>query len=52
MTAIFQTAIFNDDVNAREALEAVRWPNGPICPTRTGRLTTKSYRSAARKFLR
>jgi transposase-like protein len=32
MTAAFQTAIFNDEDKAREALEAVRWPNGPVCP--------------------
>jgi transposase-like protein len=32
MTATFQTAIFNNDDKAREALEAVRWPNGPVCP--------------------
>jgi transposase-like protein len=32
MTATFQTAIFNDEDKAREALEAVRWPNGPVCP--------------------
>src|SRR5712692_3843374 len=27
-----QNPIFTDDNAAREALEAVRWPNGPICP--------------------
>lgn len=27
-----QNPIFNDEDKAREALEAVRWPNGPICP--------------------
>jgi transposase-like protein len=32
MTATFQTAIFNDEDKAREALEAVRWPDGPVCP--------------------
>jgi transposase-like protein len=32
MTATFQTAIFNDEDRAREALEAIRWPNGPVCP--------------------
>jgi transposase-like protein len=32
MTAKFQEAIFNDDDKAREALEAVRWPDGPVCP--------------------
>ena len=24
--------IFKDEDKAREALEAVRWPNGPVCP--------------------
>jgi transposase-like protein len=32
MTATFQAAIFNDENRAREALEAVRWPDGPVCP--------------------
>src|SRR3984893_11480663 len=32
MTAVFQDPIFQDEDAAREALEAVRWPNGPICP--------------------
>jgi transposase-like protein len=32
MTATFQNPIFQDETKAREALEAVRWPNGPICP--------------------
>ncbi|MCC6351990.1 MAG: IS1595 family transposase [Fimbriimonadaceae bacterium] len=27
-----QNHIFNDHEAARKALEAVRWPNGPICP--------------------
>jgi transposase-like protein len=27
-----QNPIFTDDDKAREALEAVRWPNGPVCP--------------------
>jgi transposase-like protein len=30
--AIFQNPIFQDETKAREALEAVRWPEGPICP--------------------
>jgi transposase-like protein len=30
--AIFQDPIFQDENKAREALEAVRWPDGPICP--------------------
>ena len=33
MTAtIFQDPMFHDEDKAREALEAVRWPDGPICP--------------------
>jgi transposase-like protein len=32
MTAVFQNPIFQDEEKAREALEAVRWPNGPYCP--------------------
>ena len=31
MTAMFQNPIFQDEAKAREALEAVRWPDGPIC---------------------
>jgi transposase-like protein len=30
--ADLQNPIFTDDDAAREALEAVRWPNGPVCP--------------------
>jgi transposase-like protein len=32
MTTIFQNPIFQNETKAREALEAVRWPDGPICP--------------------
>jgi transposase-like protein len=32
MTAVFQNPIFQDEAKAREALEAVRWPDGPYCP--------------------
>jgi transposase-like protein len=32
MEANLQSPIFNDETAAREALEAVRWPNGPVCP--------------------
>jgi transposase-like protein len=32
MTAVFQEPIFQDEDKAREALEAVRWPDGPVCP--------------------
>jgi hypothetical protein len=31
MSAVFQNAIFQDDDAARQALEAVRWPDDPIC---------------------
>jgi transposase-like protein len=30
--ATFQNPIFQDEDKAREALEALRWPEGPICP--------------------
>jgi transposase-like protein len=30
--AVFQDPIFHDEQKAREALEASRWPNGPVCP--------------------
>jgi transposase-like protein len=30
--AVFQDPIFHDEDKAREALEASRWPEGPICP--------------------
>src|SRR5215212_4015412 len=32
MTCDIKNPIFNDEDKAREALEAVRWPNGPTCP--------------------
>jgi len=30
--ADIQSAAFTDDNKAREALEAIRWPEGPVCP--------------------
>lgn len=30
--ATFQDPMFHDEAKAREALEAVRWPDGPVCP--------------------
>lgn len=30
--AVFQDPIFQDENKAREALEAVRWPDGAVCP--------------------
>jgi transposase-like protein len=32
MSADLQAPMFTDENAAREALEAVRWPNGPVCP--------------------
>jgi transposase-like protein len=32
MAADIQNAAFHDDTKAREVLEAIRWPDGPICP--------------------
>jgi transposase-like protein len=32
MTADMQNDTFTNEIAAREALEAVRWPNGPVCP--------------------
>lgn len=32
MSADLQAPIFTDEDAAREALEAVRWPDGPVCP--------------------
>ena len=32
MSADLQAPMFTDEDAAREALEAVRWPNGPVCP--------------------
>lgn len=31
-TATFQNPIFQNEDKARKALEAVRWPDGPVCP--------------------
>ena len=30
--ATFQDPMFHDEAKARKALEAVRWPDGPVCP--------------------
>ncbi len=32
MPSDLQNPIFTDETAARDALEAVRWPNGPVCP--------------------
>jgi transposase-like protein len=49
MTADLQDPIFNDEKAAREALEAIRWPNGPVCPhcgcmEKIGAVKGKSHR--------
>lgn len=31
-TATFQHPMFHNEGSARQALEAVRWPDGPVCP--------------------
>src|ERR1700733_16057729 len=31
MAATFDSPIFSDETAAREALESVRWPDGPVC---------------------
>jgi transposase-like protein len=32
MAADIQNPAFHDETKAREALEAIRWPDGPTCP--------------------
>ncbi len=49
MSAIHTEARFNDDNAAREHLESIRWPNGPVCPhcggtERNSRLNGVSHR--------
>ena len=49
MDAILQQPMFNDENEARKALEAARWPNGPVCPhcgsmSRIARVEGKSHR--------
>ena len=53
--ADLQDPRFNDETTAREALEAVVWPNGPVCPhcgnadaTKLAKLETKSARAGLR----
>ena len=55
MSADLQDPRFTDEAAAREALEAIVWPNGPICPhcgnadqARIAALTTKSARPGLR----
>lgn len=47
---LFDEPRFNDPVVAREYLESIRWPNGPVCPhcgacDRIGKLNGKAHRS-------
>ena len=49
-TSIFAEARFHDDDAAREHLESIRWPNGPICPhcggcARNSKLNGESHRA-------
>lgn len=49
-TATHTEARFNDDDAAREHLESIRWPNGPVCPhcggtERNSRLNGTSHRA-------
>ncbi|HTZ67555.1 MAG TPA: IS1595 family transposase [Roseiarcus sp.] len=55
MSAELQDPRFTDETAAREALENIVWPNGPICPhcgnadqSRIAALTTKSARPGLR----
>jgi len=50
MSAIHTEPRFNDDHAAREHLESIRWPNGPVCPhcggtERNSRLNGASHRA-------
>jgi transposase-like protein len=50
-TALFTEPRFNDDNAAREHLESIRWPNGPVCPhcggtERNSKITAKSDKGA------
>ena len=51
MSADLQAPMFTDETAAREALEAARWPDGPVCPhcgnvdqERIAKLQGKSHR--------
>jgi transposase-like protein len=55
MSADLQDPRFTDETAAREALEALVWPNGPVCPhcgntdaAKIAKLETKSVRSGLR----
>jgi transposase-like protein len=49
--ADIQNAAFTDDNKAREALEAIRWPEGPICP-HCGNLDQEKIAKAQGKAVR
>ena len=49
MSADLKSPIFTNEAKAREALEAVRWPDGPVCPhcggtEKIGKVEGKSHR--------
>jgi transposase-like protein len=55
MSAELQDPRFTDETAAREALEAIVWPNGPVCPhcgnadaTKIAKLETKTARPGLR----
>ena len=48
--AMFDAPQFTDDIAAREHLESIRWPNGPVCPrcggcNRNSKLNGASHRA-------
>lgn len=50
-TALFTEPRFNNDDAAREHLESIRWPNGPVCPhcggtERNSKITAKTEKGA------
>jgi transposase-like protein len=49
--ADIQSAAFTDDDKAREALEAIRWPEGPVCP-QCGNLDQEKIAKALGKAVR
>lgn len=49
--AVIQHPAFTDDEKAREAFEAVRWPNGPVCP-HCGNLDQEKIAKAQGKSVR
>ena len=50
MSADLENPIFTDEDAAREHLERVRWPNGPVCPRcggkdRVAKMEGEAYRA-------